>query len=151
MLHLLDYHGVENEFNVPYELTQNGIAEVIGTKRNYVSSSIKKLIAKGYVRECVGRVKRAKRMQKYALLTKEGKEYIGRLKKKLSDRQITLKQPNGTSRMMKLKYIIPYMDKKEICLDATELDIYKMMSKNGTLDVGRLNEIRKMQFVDTIL
>ena len=151
MLHLLNYHRVENKFDVPFALTQCGIAEAISTKRNYVSSSVKKLIAKGHVREYVGRGKRAKKMQKYILLTNGGREYAGKLKKKLSGRHITMQLLNGSLRMMKLRHILPYLDKKEICPDATELDIYKMVSTNCIFLISFNRPTSRVPFFDIIL
>ena len=47
LLHLLSKGKFEEKFEVPYSLTQNGIAEVVRSRRSYVSQATKELIEKG--------------------------------------------------------------------------------------------------------
>ena len=59
-----------------------------------------------------------------------------------------MKHPDSTSRMIKLKDIIPYLGKEGICSGITDLDIYTYTSKDSTLDIEHLEKIGKTQFVD---
>ncbi len=43
LMHLYRQYGNENEFEMPFETTQDGIAEAIGISRSQVSAEIKKL------------------------------------------------------------------------------------------------------------
>ena len=148
LLHLLNYRRSKEKLEAPYESTQLGIAQTLGTGKGYISSSLKKLIVKGYVREYNGRVKGKKKTQKFFLLTHKGKEYAKKLKKEISILPITLRRLDGSSESMPLKEIIPYLNKHEICFDFTELGIYKFVSRNSILDVERLKKAKKMHFVD---
>jgi tetratricopeptide (TPR) repeat protein/DNA-binding MarR family transcriptional regulator len=148
LLHLLNCHNANFHYDVSDKLTQNGIAKAVGTWRNFVSECVKKLIAQGQVQECTGHVKRRKMKQKYYILTPEGKEYTKNLKSELSEREITLKLPDSQIKMMKLKKIMPFLTNEKICPDVTELDIYKITSKDGILDIENLKKARKERLVD---
>ena len=49
MIHLYGVTGKENEYEMPYQTTQDGIAEAIGISRGQVSIEMKKLENKGLV------------------------------------------------------------------------------------------------------
>lgn len=49
MIHLYRQPWKENEYTMPYQTTQDGIAEAIGISRSQVSIEIKKLETKGLV------------------------------------------------------------------------------------------------------
>ena len=148
LLHLLNCHNYSRKFEVPTALSQEGIADAVGTNKSYISSSIKKIIADGLVREGVGRVKRGKKKRKYFLLTNQGKDYTQKLKKELLCRQITVKHQDGGLKTMELKDIVPYLKHEKICPDIMDLDVYKIASKEGTLDIENLKNIMKIQFLD---
>ncbi len=148
LLHLLNHHSSKLRFEAPIDLTQNGIAQAVGTSQSHTSRSIKKLVKKRLVGERIGRVKLGKRKQSYYCITEGGKGQARELKKELSNLEITLKHPASPSRMMKLKDIIPYLGEKGICSGITDLDIYTCTSKDSTLDIESLEKIEKAQFVD---
>jgi DNA-binding MarR family transcriptional regulator len=74
LLHLLNYSHHEYKYNVPIALTQKGIAQATGANEGYVSTPIRKFVAKGEVQEHLGRVRGGKRRQKYYMITIEGKK-----------------------------------------------------------------------------
>jgi DNA-binding MarR family transcriptional regulator len=49
LMHLYRQYGNENEFEMPFETTQDGIAEAIGMGRAHVSIELKRLEEKGLV------------------------------------------------------------------------------------------------------
>lgn len=49
LMHLYRQHGNETEFEMPFETTQDGIAEAIGMGRAQVSIELKRLEEKGLV------------------------------------------------------------------------------------------------------
>jgi tetratricopeptide (TPR) repeat protein/DNA-binding MarR family transcriptional regulator/GTPase SAR1 family protein len=147
-LHLLNYKTSKYKYDVPNELTQNGIAKAVGTSQSHISDSIRKLVANKCVRKRIGRANRGKRKQKYYFLTEKGEEDALKLKKELSNLQITLKHPNGTIRMIKLKEIKPYLEKEGICSGITDLDIYTYISREYTFDIEHLKKYNKMQYHD---
>jgi len=129
-------------------LTQTGIAQAVDTDQSYTSYSIKKSLEKGLVKECIGRTKSGKRKQKYFLLTYNGIEHTQELKKNLSNLTIRLKHSPGALRIMRIRNIIPYLERKKICPDITEVDLYNNISKSGTVDIEALRNIKKAQFYD---
>ncbi len=148
LIHLLNCQGTINQYDVPTAMTPTGIAEALGTNRTYIFTSIKKSVTKGYVQECYGWVKNRKKKQKYFVLTDEGKEYSQILKKKLSNLEITMAFLDGTTKLMKLKNILPYLTNEKICLDITELDICKFTSKDSILDIEQLKSVKKKEYID---
>lgn len=148
LLHLLNYHNFNLKYDVPFTLTQDGIAKAVGTGRNYISNSVKKLMVKGQVRECIGHIKHQKKIQKYYVLTPEGKEYTKNLKSELADKEITVKLQDGNEKTMKLKNVMPFLTKEKISPDITELDICKITSKDGILDIEDLKKTKKVRFID---
>jgi tetratricopeptide (TPR) repeat protein/DNA-binding MarR family transcriptional regulator len=148
LLYLFNCHSSENEYKVPIAFTQKGIAKAVDTNRSYISRSIKNLVNIGFVHECSGRVEHEKKKQKYFSLTGKGKEHAQKLKKDLSNLRVTLEHPQGVSKKMEISNIIPYLDMVKICPDITELDLYNTISKYGTIDIGKLKKIKKVQFHD---
>ena len=49
LIHLYGQLGFGNTYEMPYETTQDGIAEAIGISRSHVAIEIKKLEEKGFV------------------------------------------------------------------------------------------------------
>ena len=49
LIHLYGQMGLGNAYEMPYETTQDGIAEAIGISRGQVSVEIKRLEEKGFV------------------------------------------------------------------------------------------------------
>jgi tetratricopeptide (TPR) repeat protein/DNA-binding MarR family transcriptional regulator len=147
LFHLLNYHG-SHRYEVPIELTQDGIAQAVGTEQSYISRSIKKLVSNGYVQSSTGRAKQGKKKQRYYLLTYQGKKQANELKKEISNLTITLKRADGKSEMMPLKNIMSFLEKNEICSGISELNICRIISKDATLDIDQLKEIKKLQYID---
>ncbi len=148
LLHLLDCQSLKHQYDVPTELTPNGIADTLNTNKTYIFTSLKNSLDNGYVKEYYGRVKNQKKKQKYFLLTDEGKKYIQLLKKELSNHPIILVLTNGEKIILELNSIISYLSKENICSDITELDLYNLISKDSTLRIENLKNIRKVEYID---
>ncbi len=148
LLHLLNYNKSKDRYCVPTGLTHQGISQAVGADKSYVSIPLKKLVSAGYVQECFGHVKRGKKQQKYFLLTDKGEKSTKKLKKELLALQITLRRSDGTSKMMPLNTVLPYLNKEKICLDSTEQDLYNIISQDATLDIENLKRFNEMRFVD---
>jgi flagellar biosynthesis GTPase FlhF len=148
IFHLLDHNTPKYDYDVLNALTQKGIAQAVGTSQSHISDTIKKLVINDRICEQIGRVNLWKKKQRYYLLTEEEKGNARKLKKELSNLQITIKQPNDAERAIKLKDIVPYMEKEEICIGITELDIYNIISNDATLDIEHLKKFKRTQFID---
>ena len=91
LIHLLKNQGSKQSQEAKVELSQNGIAEAVGSHRSYISRPIKDLVAKGFIKEKIERIRGGKRKQKFFLLTDEGKKHAQKVKRDLSHRTITLR------------------------------------------------------------
>lgn len=148
LLHLLNCHDSKHKSEVSVALTRNGIAQALATNRSYIPRPLETLVTEGFVKEFFGRVKGRKKKQKYFKLTIKGKEHSKKLKNDLSNLEVTVKRADGASKMMPLKNIIPYLEKEKICSDITELEVYKIISKDRIFDIEQLKIIRNMKIVD---
>lgn len=72
LLHLYEYTKYVDHFEVPFAVTQDGIAEAIGILRSHVPRTIKNLMDKGYVEEKLAHVIGSERRRKVYFLTTPG-------------------------------------------------------------------------------
>jgi DNA-binding MarR family transcriptional regulator len=142
LLHLLRYRSSKSQFDVPIGLTQIGIAQKIDIKRGYIHRPLNKLIEEGYIQEGVGHTKCGKRKIKYFFFTDDGKKYARKIEMEISNLLITLILSDGTSKTMEFKNIKVYLDKNKTCQGITNMDICTNLSKDCSLDIESLNNIK---------
>ncbi len=92
LLHLQEHGKYEEMFEVPYSLTQNGIAEVVKARRSYVSQATKELIEKGLVEDRLSHVKGEGRRRKAYFLTPSGKQAEKRVRGHMENLIVTLSE-----------------------------------------------------------
>jgi tetratricopeptide (TPR) repeat protein/DNA-binding MarR family transcriptional regulator len=83
LLHLNEYTKNIEQLEVPFALTQEGIAEGVGVVRSAIPRAIKKLISKEYVKEHLAHVNGLTRRRKVYFLTTDGIVQAMELKNKL--------------------------------------------------------------------
>jgi DNA-binding MarR family transcriptional regulator len=88
LLHLLEKARFEDKFEVPYSLTQDGIAGIVKARRSYVSQAAKELSEKGLIEGRLSHVKDEARRRKAYFLTPEGKMKAQSLYDNLKELQI---------------------------------------------------------------
>lgn len=81
-IHLLRFYRYAEEFEVPFDLTQYGIAHYIGIQQKHVPRAMKKLIDDNIVEERVSHIKKSPRKQKVYFLTQEGFGFANNLKER---------------------------------------------------------------------
>jgi ATP/maltotriose-dependent transcriptional regulator MalT len=91
MLHLLDYTKFQDEFEMPGEITQPGIASAVGIRRSHTANVIKSLKDKEYLIERTEHVKNIPRKRKIYFLSDKGKEYILKLRNSLLKKIVHIK------------------------------------------------------------
>jgi tetratricopeptide (TPR) repeat protein/DNA-binding MarR family transcriptional regulator len=148
LLHLLQYQGSKQSLEANAELSQNGIAEAVGTHRSYIPRPIKDLVAKGLIKEEIGRIKGGKRKQKYYLLTDEGKKHAQKMMRDIAHRPVTLILSDVAEITMPFTDVISYLGENNICTGITEMDIFRAASEDAVLDCLRLIESMKIQYID---
>lgn len=81
MLHLLNFKGMDESFELPSGVTQKGIADSIGAQRKHMPRILKKLREKGLISEERKRVAGSTQRMKVYLLTWEGISSANKIKK----------------------------------------------------------------------
>jgi tetratricopeptide (TPR) repeat protein/DNA-binding MarR family transcriptional regulator len=95
VVHLFQFLSFKDEIEVPFELTQPGIADTLNIRRSHVSYSINSLKKKGYVFDKLAHVKFASRKRKVYFLTSEGANFASRMKTNLNNKVIIIKGQTG--------------------------------------------------------
>lgn len=95
LLHLLEHSKSEDRFEVPYSLTQDGIAEAVGVKRSYVSQANREMIEKGIAAEKLSHVKGEARRRKTYFLTPEGMTQAKKLMDNVNEIKVKLRNVKG--------------------------------------------------------
>ncbi len=72
LVHLLDYYSIRGKYQQPAEITQEGMAQVIGSKQNTISYSVRNLVNEGLLNEETSRIKGKKQRRKGYFLTDKG-------------------------------------------------------------------------------
>jgi tetratricopeptide (TPR) repeat protein/predicted transcriptional regulator len=148
LLHLLKNQGSKQPLEAYYELSQNGIAEAVGSHRSYIPRPIRDLMTQGLIEEKIGRIRGGKRKQKYYLLTDEGKEHAQKMMRDIASRPVTLILSDVAEISMPFTDVISYLEENNICLGITEMDIFRAASDDAVLDCQRLIESTKIHYVD---
>ena len=89
-LHLLDYIQLRDEFVLPEEISQNGIAEAIGVQRGHASVALISLKKKELVTEKVSRVSDSSRRIKVYFLTRTGLDETLKAKKMFEETSVVV-------------------------------------------------------------
>jgi DNA-binding MarR family transcriptional regulator len=148
LLHLLPYNTQKYDYEIPYELTQKGIAVTVGACIAWVSIPIRKYVNEGIIYECKGRVNPNNRKQKYYFLTDEGKKYTQKIKSDLLKIQITIEESGNRITTKPLGEIANYFNGQKIYPNITESDIYSSISKDCIIDINCLHLDEKKKFID---
>ena len=106
ILHLMEYSKCQDEFEVPFDITQPGIAEALGIRRSHVSYVMKGLKNKGHVHERIAHVKGISRKRKVYSLTAEGMDYARKIKSNIDENSIHIQENSGKTKTFSLATII---------------------------------------------
>ncbi len=95
LLHLLDYWGHMHRAEWPVELTQDGIAGVVGISRSHVAVTLPDLIDEDMVEVTTQRVQGRPRRVKVYTLSYKGGSYAGRRAQELLRTEVTAMDDTG--------------------------------------------------------
>ncbi len=101
LLHLLDFPKVEQSFEAPFEVSQEGIAKAVSIHRKHFMQNMKKMIDKGLVGEKLAHVAGARQRKTVYFLKWEGTSLAKKIKEELDSVEITL--PEGKTTFAELK------------------------------------------------
>ncbi|MFO7792305.1 MAG: BREX system ATP-binding domain-containing protein [Candidatus Saliniplasma sp.] len=146
-LHLKNYQKYRNQIEVPYQITQPGIADEIDISRGYLTQVINDMREEGLVVEKVRHVQDASRRRKVYFLSPSGLQKEEEIRKSLESELVELKTKDG-SKEVRLGNIGKHIDKEMGLLDAVisvdsndVLDLTKSKKKEDVL-VGREKELQ---------
>jgi len=132
-LHLLDYIHVRDEFLLPEDISQNGIAEATGVQRGHASVALISLKKKELVTEKVSRVSGSTRRKKVYFLTKTGLDEALKTKKMLEETSVMV-SVGGEEKTISFREINRLSGRK-----LSLVKILDVLSENeGTLDLESL-------------
>ncbi|MFP4608624.1 MAG: BREX system ATP-binding domain-containing protein, partial [Candidatus Aenigmatarchaeota archaeon] len=155
LLHLGSYEIYLDRDEVPYGITQPGIAEAVGVSRSHVSYEIKGLMEKEeLVREEIRRVEDQKRKRKVYFLTAKGLEVCDDIRGRFEDGYITVITCEG-KKQVELNEIDDYLEGRDPLLKALSmiddddddyaLDLRKGEPSGERIFVGREEELERMK------
>jgi len=129
LIHLIQYMNFYDQWEVPFDITQEGIAGSIGIARCNVSRAMKKLISKGFIEEKIAHVKGADRRRKVYFLTHTGHTPANQIYKYLSEYPVVFRLLNGTQKETRLSKLREELENKP-----RFLELIKHMTPDGIID-----------------
>ena len=146
LLHLLEYKNTKGQYEVPFAITQHGIAEAVKIQQKHVPRSMTKLAEKGWVFEQVMRVISTKQKRKVYFLTSKGILQSREIKYNLGEKEIRLKIGDGNLKKVKVADISSILGFK-----IPLLEIIHFTSPEGTFDPAhteRYSPVETAKFVE---
>ena len=105
LLHLFDFHRLVDEYAVPVEVTQSGIAEGVGIRVQHVTQYVHPLIEDGMVEEHTRHVKEKSRRRKAYFPTARGVNQTASLRKSLFKESVLFGTSADTAREVPLSKV----------------------------------------------
>ncbi len=134
LLHLRDYIDHADKVEVPFALSQMGIANAVAIARSNVPRAIAGMREQGHLIERQAHVTGVSRKRKAYFLTEEGANIANDIWAKVSTQPVRLVHPDGRSETLELAQ----------ALEATELplrhvDFLRYLDDTGTVDLSTLS------------
>jgi DNA-binding MarR family transcriptional regulator len=134
VLHLRRYDRYYDDFIVPPEVSQNGIAGALGTSQNHISKAAKKLMALDAITSRLARVEGEPRRKKVYFLTSKGFEIAEDIRYKLSKKHLFIRDRDGMLKKILFKDLDYYLRGNG---SSSGLELILRASREGILDLQR--------------
>lgn len=134
LLHLRDYVDHADKVEVPFALSQMGIANAVSIARSNVPRAIAGMREQGHLIERQAHVSGVSRKRKAYFLTEEGANIADGIWAKVSTQIIRLIHPDGRSETMELGQALESTD-----LPLRHVDFLRYLDENGTVDLSTLS------------
>lgn len=95
LLHLFDYQRFSDAYDVPSEVTQDGIASDVAIRVHHVAQYVKPLIAEGRVEERTAHILKSARQRKAYFLTSAGRGAAAQLRDALLKEDVPFRGTDG--------------------------------------------------------
>ncbi len=132
LVHLLEYTRYNDRPEVPREITQQGISEIVGARRSHVSLALSTLKERSLVEEKTVRVTDEVRRRKGYFLTSKGFETAKGLAEKYQMFKVRIEEAGGVKEAMISE--LPQLLGEKYYL----VDVLCCLNKDGTLDIAEL-------------
>jgi tetratricopeptide (TPR) repeat protein/DNA-binding MarR family transcriptional regulator len=137
LLHIMEFSKFENQFEVPFAISQEGIAKAIGIRRDNVPRAMKELKNADLVIEKVARVEGVYRKRKVYFLTDHGFKFIQELKNKILSSEVLLKYEDGRIEPVKISEV---NIKIKLPLRLGLIEILNNLSTDGTINIKSVSQ-----------
>lgn len=137
MVHLLRYSRYAGDFEVPWAMTQYGIAEAVGTGQDHVSRAVRRLVQKGVLSEAKSRVEGVQEKRKVYFLTPEGQMAAAELGKRAEEIKVQIVDAGG-ERSVSLKEAAAIMGPQH-----SMIEVARALRPDGRLDRDQLGSGRR--------
>ena len=134
LLHLRDYVDHADKVEVPFALSQMGIANAVAIARSNVPRAIAGMREQGHLIERQAHVSGVSRKRKAYFLTEEGANIADDIWTKVSTQTIRLIHPDGRSETMELGHALESTD-----LPLRHVDFLRYIDETGTVDLSTLS------------
>lgn len=95
LLHLFDYQRFSDAYDVPADVSQNGIAGAVGIRVTHVAQYVKPLIAEGRVEEKTAHILKSARKRKVYFLAGPGRIAAAQLREALLNEEVAFRGVDG--------------------------------------------------------
>ena len=133
LLHLRDYADFRDRVEVPFALSQMGIANAVSIARSNVPRAIGSLRESGYVIERQAHITGVTRKRKAYFLTDEGISLSDEVWNSVSERIVKTIQPGGKIEELTIADIVSQSE-----IELRHVDILRYMDDDATIDLTTL-------------
>ena len=129
LLHLMRHQKNTDDFEVPFDLTQYGIAHYIGIQQKHIPRAMKKLKEQGLLEERISHIKQSPRKQKVYFLTPKGFEFAANFKNHIMEDPIKFQTAVDEYDEITVEQAIKRLGK-----DTTVMDVVLNLTEENILD-----------------
>ena len=134
LLHLRDYIDHADKVEVPFALSQMGIANAVAIARSNVPRAIAGMREQGHLIERQAHVTGVSRKRKAYFLTEEGANIANDIWAKVSTQPVRLVHPDGRSETLELAQALESTE-----LPLRHVDFLRYLDDTGTVDLSTLS------------
>ena len=134
LLHLRDYIDHADKVEVPFALSQMGIANAVAIARSNVPRAIAGMREQGHLIERQAHVTGVSRKRKAYFLTEDGANIANDIWSKVSTQPVRLVHPDGRSETLELAQALEATD-----LPLRHVDFLRYIDDTGTVDLSTLS------------
>ncbi|MEW5761050.1 MAG: tetratricopeptide repeat protein, partial [Candidatus Thermoplasmatota archaeon] len=142
ILHLLRFYQYYDAWEVPFQVSQEGIGEELGIILNNVSRAVTKLIEDGKVYSRLAHIKGLKRRRRAYFLSEKGIVLAKEIERELLEQEIVIKTKDNELKVWKIEDAIRYF-LKEHFVKISLSEIVEKQNREGIVSIGAKESIAR--------